>query len=148
MNRRPVSPLPRPVPRRPGPPALHPAGPLARPGRRLARLPLRPSLLWGGAPLPIKCNNRGECTIFTFDAPDDTRAPGELMKVLIVDDEPDVIEVVNLCFNLRWPEADVVSATTGEGGLRLAEDEKPGPILLRLKLPRTRRLQHCPAKRR
>ena len=29
------------------------------------------------------------------------------MKILVVDDEPDVVEVVNLCFSLRWPEADV-----------------------------------------
>jgi len=70
------------------------------------------------------------------------------MKVLIVDDEPDVIEVVNLCFNLRWPEADVVSATTGEGGLRLVEDEKPDLILLDIMLPDTDGFQLCQEIRR
>ena len=52
------------------------------------------------------------------------------MKVLIIDDEPDVIEVVDLCFSLRWPEADIASATTGDEGLRLVEAEKPDIILL------------------
>ena len=70
------------------------------------------------------------------------------MKVLIVDDEPDVIEVVNLCFNLRWPDADVVSATTGEGGLRLVEDEKPDLILLDIMLPDTDGFQLCQEIRR
>ena len=36
------------------------------------------------------------------------------MKVLVVDDEPDVIEVVNLCFGLRWPEAEVIAAKNGD----------------------------------
>src|SRR3990170_1908420 len=57
------------------------------------------------------------------------------MKVLIVDDEPDVIEVVNLCFSLRWPEAEVVSAPDGEAGLSLVEAEKPDLILLDIMLP-------------
>src|SRR3970282_1058013 len=70
------------------------------------------------------------------------------MKVLIVDDEPDVIEVVNLCSNLRWPEADVVSATTGEGGLLLGEYEKPDLILLDIMLPDTDGFQLCQEIRR
>src|SRR3972149_6371078 len=57
------------------------------------------------------------------------------MKVLIIDDEPDVIEVVNLCFNLPWPEAELISAKNGDEGLRLVEDEKPDLILLDIMLP-------------
>src|SRR3990172_7676529 len=70
------------------------------------------------------------------------------MKVLIVDDEPDVIEVVNLCFNLRWPEAEVASATNGEDGLRLVEDEKPDLILLDIMLPDTDGFRLCQEIRR
>src|SRR3972149_3389758 len=70
------------------------------------------------------------------------------MKVLIVDDEPDVIEVVNLCFNLRWPDADVVSAGNGEDGLRLGGGEEPGPILLDIMLPDTDGFQLCQEIRR
>jgi two-component system KDP operon response regulator KdpE len=57
------------------------------------------------------------------------------MKILVVDDEPDVVEVVNLCFNLRWPEADVASAATAEEALKLVEQDPPDFILLDLNLP-------------
>ncbi|HSP56446.1 MAG TPA: response regulator transcription factor [Dehalococcoidia bacterium] len=57
------------------------------------------------------------------------------MKVLVVDDEPDVIEVVNLCFGLRWPEADVLSAKCGEDALRSLERDPPDLVLLDIVLP-------------
>ncbi|MCH8920890.1 MAG: response regulator, partial [Chloroflexi bacterium] len=57
------------------------------------------------------------------------------MKVLIIDDEPDVIEVVDLCFSLRWPEADIASATTADEGLRLVGEEKPEIIGSDIMLP-------------
>ncbi len=57
------------------------------------------------------------------------------MKILIVDDDPDVVEVVNLCFSLRWPEAYVVSAANGEDALSLVEKEKPDFVLLDIVLP-------------
>ena len=57
------------------------------------------------------------------------------MKVLVVDDEPDVIEVVNLCFGLRWPDADVVSARSGEDALKAIEQDVPELVLLDIVLP-------------
>jgi DNA-binding response OmpR family regulator len=57
------------------------------------------------------------------------------MKVLVVDDEPDVIEVVNLCFGLRWPEADVVAAKDGDQALALIEQDPPDLVLLDIVLP-------------
>lgn len=57
------------------------------------------------------------------------------MKVLVVDDEPEIIEVVNLCFGLRWPEAEVISATTAEGALDLIEGTAPDLVLLDIVLP-------------
>ena len=57
------------------------------------------------------------------------------MKILIVDDDPDVVEVVNLCFNLRWPEAEVHSADNGEAALAIIEREKPDFVLLDIVLP-------------
>jgi DNA-binding response OmpR family regulator len=57
------------------------------------------------------------------------------MKVLVVDDEPDVIEVVILCFGLRWPEADVISAKSGEEALRALEQDPPDLVLLDIVLP-------------
>jgi two-component system KDP operon response regulator KdpE len=57
------------------------------------------------------------------------------MKILVVDDDPDVVEVVNLCFSLRWPEADVISASTGEAALSHVEKDKPDFVLLDIVLP-------------
>jgi DNA-binding response OmpR family regulator len=57
------------------------------------------------------------------------------MKVLIIDDEPDVREVVNLCFGLRWPEAEVVSADCGEEGIHIMETEPADLVLLDIVLP-------------
>jgi two-component system, OmpR family, KDP operon response regulator KdpE len=57
------------------------------------------------------------------------------MKILVVDDEPDVVEVVNLCFSLRWPEADVTAVATGEEALKLFEQDRPDFVLLDINLP-------------
>lgn len=65
------------------------------------------------------------------------------MKVLIVDDEPDVVEIVNLCFSLRWPEAHVSVAATGEEALRMVESEQPDLILLDVMLPDTDGFSLC-----
>jgi len=70
------------------------------------------------------------------------------MKVLVVDDEPDVIEVVNLCFSLRWPEADVIAAERGEQALTLVEQRQPDLILLDIMLPDMDGFQICQEIRR
>ncbi len=57
------------------------------------------------------------------------------MKVLIVDDEPDIREVISIAFNLRWPDAVMLAAGNGNQGLELALVEKPDVILLDLSLP-------------
>jgi DNA-binding response OmpR family regulator len=70
------------------------------------------------------------------------------MKVLVVDDEPDVIEVVNLCFGLRWPEADVISAKSGEEALRSLEQDPPDLLLLDIVLPGIDGFEVCQEVRR
>ncbi len=57
------------------------------------------------------------------------------MKILVVDDEPDVVEVVNLCFGLRWPEVKVIAAANGEAALSLIDSESPDLVLLDIMLP-------------
>src|SRR5437867_8550282 len=70
------------------------------------------------------------------------------MKVLVIDDEPDVMEVVNLCFSLRWPEADVTSAKDAEEGLKYLEKDPPDIILLDIVLPGTDGFTLCQELRR
>ena len=58
-----------------------------------------------------------------------------MMKVLVVDDEPDVVEAVRLTFTLQWREVDVLGAETGEQGLDVVEQERPDIVLLDIGLP-------------
>jgi len=53
------------------------------------------------------------------------------------------MEVVNLCFSLRWPEADVTSAKDAEEGLKYLEKDPPDIILLDIVLPGMDGFQLC-----
>jgi two-component system KDP operon response regulator KdpE len=57
------------------------------------------------------------------------------MKILVVDDEPDLIESVRLGFTLQWREVDVLEANAGEAGLDAVEREHPDIVLLDVGLP-------------
>ena len=57
------------------------------------------------------------------------------MKALIIEDDREIIEVVSLVFQMRWPEANLVSTGLGEKGIDLVESENPDVIILDLGLP-------------
>ena len=57
------------------------------------------------------------------------------MKILVVDDEPDVSEIVGLTFNLQWQGAEVITAADGESGLELFQREPPDVVILDVGLP-------------
>ncbi len=57
------------------------------------------------------------------------------MRVLVIDDEADISEIVRLTFGLRWPEAEVLSVATGEAGVEAASSLSPDLILLDVGLP-------------
>ena len=57
------------------------------------------------------------------------------MKILVIDDEPDVVESVRLGFTLQWREIDVLGAPSGELGLDVIEHERPDMVLLDIGLP-------------
>jgi len=57
------------------------------------------------------------------------------MKVVVIDDSPDIIEVVSLCFQLRWSGAILLSANEGTKGLALIEAENPDVVILDIGLP-------------
>ncbi|MEO8510351.1 MAG: response regulator transcription factor [Chloroflexota bacterium] len=58
------------------------------------------------------------------------------MKILIVDDDTDITESVRLGFGLQWREVELLSATNGDDGLRLLEEQRPDLVLLDVGLPR------------
>src|SRR5512135_753364 len=57
------------------------------------------------------------------------------MKILIVDDEPDVIKVVTMSFNLQQPDWQILSARDGETALDLVDRERPDLVLLDVAMP-------------
>jgi DNA-binding response OmpR family regulator len=57
------------------------------------------------------------------------------MKVVVIDDSPEIIEVVTLCFQLRWGNTTVFPASDGNKGLGLIEKEKPELVILDIGLP-------------
>ena len=57
------------------------------------------------------------------------------MKILVVDDEPDVVESVRIGFALHWREIDVIGAQTGEAALDAVEQQRPDIVLLDIGLP-------------
>ncbi len=57
------------------------------------------------------------------------------MKVVVIDDSSEIIEVVTLCFQLRWSGATVVGASDGAKGLELIEAENPDVVILDVGLP-------------
>ena len=57
------------------------------------------------------------------------------MKVLVIEDDPGIIEVVSLCFQLRWTGTTVISAANGHKGVELVEAESPDVVILDIGLP-------------
>jgi two-component system, OmpR family, KDP operon response regulator KdpE len=57
------------------------------------------------------------------------------MKILIVDNEDDLVEVVSLTFRLQWPGVEVVSASNGQEALDQFLAEAPGVVILDIGIP-------------
>jgi DNA-binding response OmpR family regulator len=55
------------------------------------------------------------------------------VKILIVDDEPDLVSTVE--YRLKFANCSVVTASNGQEGLERAEAEKPDLILLDTNMP-------------
>ncbi len=70
--------------------------------------------------------------------------PGK--RILIVDDEPDILRVV--VFRLRKAGFEVLTATDGKAGLETAKKERPDLIFLDLRLPLMNGYEVCAEIRR
>jgi len=57
------------------------------------------------------------------------------VKVLIIEDEWEIIESISLAFQFYWPEAQVIYAQRGSKGIELVQSEYPDVIILDLGLP-------------
>jgi two-component system KDP operon response regulator KdpE len=57
------------------------------------------------------------------------------MKILVIEDAPEVIESVRLGFTLQWRDVEVVAARDGRSGVDQVETEAPDIVLLDIGLP-------------
>ena len=57
------------------------------------------------------------------------------MLVLVIEDNADIVEAVSLAFQVRWPEAKVISTHLGKKGIELVDGQVPDIVILDVGLP-------------
>ncbi|NMC02484.1 MAG: response regulator transcription factor [Chloroflexi bacterium] len=57
------------------------------------------------------------------------------MKILIVDEEPDVVRLISVSFGMQQSNWEILAASDGEEGLTMLERERPALVLLDVGLP-------------
>ena len=57
------------------------------------------------------------------------------MKVLVIEDVPEVVDTIRVCFTIRWPDATIVSSMYGGDAVPLIESVTPDIVMLDLSLP-------------
>ncbi|WP_367390943.1 response regulator transcription factor [Lewinella sp. LCG006] len=65
----------------------------------------------------------------------------ETAKILVVDDEPDILEFLQ--YNLEKEGFSVVTASDGEAGIQMAERENPDLIILDIMMPKMDGVEVC-----
>lgn len=57
------------------------------------------------------------------------------MKILLIEDSPEIVKGVTLTFKLRWQDATVISIDEGAKGIKAVERESPDIVILDINLP-------------
>jgi two-component system KDP operon response regulator KdpE len=57
------------------------------------------------------------------------------MKLLLIEDDPEIQEIISIYLEMSWPEVKVIPSLKGGKGIELSESEKPDIIILDLNLP-------------
>ena len=57
------------------------------------------------------------------------------MKILVVDDDRNIVEAVSIGFQLQWQECDVMTAYDGEEALNIFFEQQPDVVILDVALP-------------
>jgi DNA-binding response OmpR family regulator len=58
------------------------------------------------------------------------------MKILVVDDDPQILDAVTVGLQLQWQDAEVLSAADGEQGLKVFYEQNPDVVVLDVTMPR------------
>jgi DNA-binding response OmpR family regulator len=57
------------------------------------------------------------------------------MKLAIIEDDKSIINAIEVAFEFRWPDVEVVTAETGKEAVALVKKESPDVVLLDINLP-------------
>ena len=57
------------------------------------------------------------------------------MKILIIEDNPEISNAIGIAIQIRWRDAQIVTTHLGKRGVELVETEKPEIVVLDLGLP-------------
>ncbi len=57
------------------------------------------------------------------------------MKLLIIEDNGEISEVIRITIEIEWPDAEVFTTHLGKEGIVLAASEQPDAVILDLGLP-------------
>jgi len=57
------------------------------------------------------------------------------VKILVIEDDNEIVESISLAFQFYWPEAQLLSTHLGREGVKLVKKEAPDAIILDLGLP-------------
>jgi DNA-binding response OmpR family regulator len=57
------------------------------------------------------------------------------MKILLIEDSPEIVKGVTLTFKLRWQDATVIAFDEGAKGIQAIESESPDIVILDINLP-------------
>jgi DNA-binding response OmpR family regulator len=58
------------------------------------------------------------------------------MKILVVDDDPQILDALTVGMQLQWQDAEVLSASDGEQGLESFYEADPDVVVLDVSMPR------------
>jgi two-component system KDP operon response regulator KdpE len=57
------------------------------------------------------------------------------MKILIIEDDSDIVSMISLTLKMRWPDMDIIQSNSGIEGIKIATAHQPDLIILDLGLP-------------
>ena len=57
------------------------------------------------------------------------------MKVLVIEDAPEIVESVSLTLHMSRSDAEILNASGGESGIYLTDTESPSMVILDVELP-------------
>ena len=57
------------------------------------------------------------------------------MKILVVEDDKNIVETLSIALGIRWPDAAVITTELGQEGIRIVQEEVPDAVVLDIGLP-------------